>query len=160
MGNFKAFFKLLRIVACFLFLFGGLNLSAQDIGVTNIEINEGTIDSSAASKTYNLCSTETVTLDIGIKNFGTNPETITASTVLLYITGVNSFTGGTASYAATINPVTTIAPGAIATLTFPTDFTGTPPSLNFSNYGISTIIVSSTSTLSTNNISSNKSFVY
>ena len=145
MGNFKVSFKLLIKVACFLILYGGISLNAQDIGVTNIVINEGTIDSSAASKTYNLCSTETVTLNIGIRNFGTNPETITGQTIRLYITGVNSFSGGTVSYTATINPVTTIAPGAISTLTYHTNFSGSPPGLNFSNYGISTIVVSATS---------------
>jgi len=145
LSKYKAFFKQLKTVVVVLFVFGGFSLSAQDIGVTNIEIVEGTLDTSAASKTYNLCSTETVTLNIGIRNFGTNPETITGQTIRLYITGVNSFAGGTVSYTATINPVTTIAAGAISTLTYHTNFSGSPPGLNFSNYGISTIVVSATS---------------
>ena len=145
MSKYKAFFKQLKTLVVVLLFFGSYSLSAQDIGVTNIEIVEGTLDTGAASKTYNLCSTETVTLNIGIRNFGTNPETITGQTIRLYITGVNSFTGGTVSYTATVSPVTTIAAGAISTLTYHTNFSGSPPGLNFNNYGISTIVVSATS---------------
>ena len=134
MGNFKAFFKLLRSVVCFLFFIGGFSLSAQDIGVTDVIINEGTIDSSAASKTFNLCSTETVTLNIVIQNFGATTENIGNYDVFLRINGVNTLNGGTTStlVSITASPIN-LAAGATHTLTYPNDFSGGPPAFNFSN---------------------------
>ena len=146
MGNFKAFFKLLQSVACFLFLLGGFSLNAQDIGVTDVIINEGTIDSGAASKTFNLCSTETVTLNIVIQNFGATTENIGNYDVFLRINGVNTLNGGATStlVSITASPIN-LAAGATHTLTYPNDFSGGPPAFNFSNVGISTIVVSATS---------------
>ena len=150
MGNSKVSFKLLIKVVYFLILCGGISLNAQDIGITDIVINEGAIDSSAASKTYNLCSTETVTLNIVIKNFAATTENIGNYNVFLRINGVNTLTGGATSTLVSITAASIpLAAGATHTLTYPNDFSGSPPAFNFSNVGISTIVVSATTTSGT-----------
>ena len=60
-------FLLSKIGILFLMLFS-VTVSAQDIGVSDIVLVEGTLDTGLSSVTYELCPTSSVSLNIVIEN--------------------------------------------------------------------------------------------
>ena len=118
-------------------------VSAQDIGVSDLVLVEGTLNSGISSVTYELCPTSSVSLNIVIENFKATADTV--SKVTLMITGVNSLAKAEYTISSTIN----LAGNSSTTLTYPDDFNGPTPILDFSNEGLSTITVSTTSVSST-----------
>ena len=138
----------------FLVFLCGIYSNAQDTGVSSLTLVEGTIDTSASSITYELCATTPITLKIVLENFDTTSDTI--SKVSIGITGVNSLT--TAEYTLT-TPLT--LPGSSSSIvTYPDDFSGSPPDIDFSNYGLSTITASTTSVSSTGDIDTDNDAFY
>ncbi|MDA9571733.1 hypothetical protein N9R44_00005, partial [Flavobacteriaceae bacterium] len=117
--------------------------NAQDIGVSNIVLVEGTLDTGVSSVTYELCATDSVSLQILLENHSSTSDTV--SKVTLAITGVNSL----AKAVYTISSTLTISGNSSVTVTYPEDFLSSPPALDFSNNGLSTITASTTSVSST-----------
>ena len=56
-------------------------VSAQDIGVSNVVVVQGTLDTGVSSVTYDLCATDPVTLDIAIQNFSATSDTVSKVTI-------------------------------------------------------------------------------
>ena len=131
-----------RIAFLCFFLFGFLSL-AQDIGVSNVILVEGTLNTSVSSVTYELCPTSSISLEIVLSNFKATTDAV--SKVSFGISGVNSITY--AEY--TISNTIYIPGNSSVTITFPDDFNAVVPVLDFSNDGLSTITVSTTSVSST-----------
>ena len=133
-------------------LFGFFS-NAQDIGVSNVILVEGTLDTSVSSVTYDLCATNPITLNIVLENFSSTSDTV--SKVTLGITGVNS----TVRTEFTISSPITLSGNSSTTVTYPDDFSdGT--AINFSNYGRSTITVSSTSVSATGDLDTDNDAFY
>ena len=133
-------------------LFGFFS-NAQDIGVSNVILVEGTLDTSVSSVTYDLCATNPITLNIVLENFSSTSDTV--SKVTLGITGVNS----TVRTEFTISSTITLSGNSSTTVTYPDDFSdGT--AINFSNYGRSTITVSSTSVSATGDLDTDNDAFY
>ena len=108
----SSFFKLILGLKI---LLASYVLSAQDIGVSNIVVNEGTLSGTQ----YELCPSESLTLDITIRNYNAASDQI--STVLFIVNGVNSVTSFEVAPAA----LTNIAGNGATTLTYPDDFNTT-----------------------------------
>ena len=124
-------------------------VSAQDIGVSNVVVVQGTLDTGVSSVTYDLCATDPVTLDIAIQNFSATSDTVSKVTIL--ITGENTL----ASTVFTISNTLTLPGSSITTITFPDDFSSpSPATLSFLNQGYSTIVVSTSSVSGTGDIDS------
>ncbi len=124
-------------------------VSAQDIGVSNVVVVQGTLDTGVSSVTYDLCATDPVTLDIAIQNFSATSDTVSEVTIL--ITGENTL----ASTVFTISNTLTLPGSSITTITFPDDFSSpSPATLSFLNQGYSTIVVSTSSVSGTGDIDS------
>ena len=64
-------FLLSKIGILFLMLISA-TVSAQDIGVSDLVLVEGTLNSGISSVTYELCPTSSVSLNIVIENFKRN----------------------------------------------------------------------------------------
>ena len=114
---------------------------------------EGTLNSGISSVTYELCPTTSISLDIILENFSASTDTV--SKVTLTITGVNSI--ARAEY--TISNTITLSGNSTRTLNYPDDFTP-KPTLDFSNDGLSTITVSTTSVSSTGDINKDNDAFY
>jgi len=71
---------------CLSFLLLSSIFYAQDMGVSDIVVNEGTLNGTQ----YELCPTSSITLDITFRNYHASTDQI--STVLFIVNGVNSVT--------------------------------------------------------------------
>ena len=105
----------------FFALLYGLFAQAQDIGVSSITLVEGTLNTGISSVTYELCPTNSISLDIVLENFATSADTV--SKVTIGITGVNSSVKTEYTISSTIN----LAGNSSVTLTYPDDFNAVTP---------------------------------
>lgn len=148
---------------CLSFLLLSSIFYAQDMGVSDIVVNEGTLNGTQ----YELCPTSSITLDITFRNYHASTDQI--STVLFIVNGVNSVT--TFEVAPTL--ATNIAGNGAINLTYPDDFDTGGAGLNANQInlpflldGNTTITVSTTSvsatgdTNTTNNATSTLVLVY
>ncbi|MGC6403141.1 MAG: hypothetical protein ACON4A_06805, partial [Flavobacteriaceae bacterium] len=148
-------FKQLTKAVSFLLLLSGLTANAQDLGVSNVVLVEGTLNTSISSVTYELCPTSSASLEIVIENFSTDADTV--SKVTLSVTGVNA--RAIQEYTLTAGP-TAVAASSSITVTFPDDFVGPLADLSFLNDGLSTITVSTTSVSGTGDLDTDNDAFY
>jgi len=101
----------------FLFLlFFSIQSKAQDIGVSNLILVEGTLNTGISSVTYELCPTSSVSLEIILENFKSTADSV--SKVTIGITGVNSV----AKSEYTISSTISLSGNSSVTITYPDDF--------------------------------------
>ena len=121
----------------------------QDIGITRAEV-VGATETSVDN--YEFCPSTSLSLDITITNFADTPENIsTTHSFTINITGVNTVTLFTTTVSNLITLTASGTSSSSRTLRYPDDFIPSPV-LDFSNSGISTIAVSSTSVSGTGDI--------
>ena len=130
----------------FLLLFFAVFSYGQDVGITKVEVVDAT---ETNTDEYSFCPSDSISLNITITNFGNTPDNVDNISIL--ITGVNSETLFTTTISSTITLTASGTVGSSSTIVFPDDFT-ISPTLEFNNFGISTIAVSSTSVSGTGDV--------
>ena len=118
----------------------------QDVGITKIKLIDATL---TGVDEYSICATDAISLEITITNFGDTPDDI--DNFSFSITGVNSETFFTTAVSSTLTLTASGTASSSRTLVFPNDFT-VSPTLDFKNFGISTIVVSTTSVSGTGDV--------
>ncbi|PDH44261.1 MAG: hypothetical protein CNC91_02830, partial [Flavobacteriales bacterium MED-G22] len=130
-------------------LFFALFSSGQDLGITKVAVVGAT---ETNSDEYSFCPTNPISLDITVTNYADSGDNIsTTLSFTIEITGVNSQTLFTATVTNLVSLTASGTTTSSRTFRYPDDFT-TSTNLNFSNRGISTITVSTTSVSSTGDV--------
>ena len=130
-------------------LFFTLFSFGQDLGITKVAVVGAT---ETNSDEYSFCPTNPISLDITVTNYADSGDNIsTTLSFTIEITGVNSQTLFTATVTNLVSLTASGTTTSSRTFRYPDDFT-TSTNLNFSNRGISTITVSTTSVSSTGDV--------